>query len=89
MAITVNIHNSDIVDLFVSVNDLNLAGQPATLNNQRFNENQTFSILVQEDGSGTGNITWSVQRTDDPTTVATRTISVTNATTVDVTTQFG
>ena len=90
MTITVNAHNMDIVDLFVSVNDINLPGQPAILASQRFNVNQTFPIFAQENGTGAGNITWSVQRADDPTApVATRTISVTNGTTVEVTRNFG
>ena len=67
MAIPVILHNDAICDLFVSVTDLNVAGSPQTVTNLRVNEGQEFPMAVQEDGDGHGNITWSAQRTDDPT----------------------
>ena len=36
-------------DLFVSVNDLNLAAGPMILVNQRINIDQAFSLNVQDD----------------------------------------
>jgi hypothetical protein len=89
LAIFVTIHNSDIRDLFVTVLDLNLPGTPAVLQNQRFNQDQSTQIPVQEDGSGNGNIQWTAQSVDDPSVTAQRTVAATNNTTVDVTTHFG
>lgn len=88
MAIVVNLHNSDLADLFVSVLDLNLMGTPEVFN-ARINEGLTFSLAVQEDGAGQGNIQWNAQRTDAPDQTAQRTVEVSNAATVDVTTHFG
>ena len=88
MAITLNLHNSDLADLFVSVIDLNLGGAPVTFN-QRMNEGVTVQIAVQEDGQGQGRIQWNAQRADDPETTAERTVDVGQNSTVDVTTHFG
>jgi hypothetical protein len=89
MSITITLHNSDVGDLFVSVADLNLAGGPLILTNQRINADQTFPINVQEDGNGSGNVTWSAQRADDASKTAQRTTQVSSGSTVDVTTFFG
>ena len=59
-----NIERTIPNDLFVTVNDLNQAGQPAILANQRINVDQTFPINVQEDGNGNGNILWAAQTAD-------------------------
>jgi hypothetical protein len=61
------LHNNERTipnDLFVTVNDLNQAGQPAILANQRINVDQTFPINVQEDGNGNGNILWAAETVD-------------------------
>ena len=89
MAIMISIHNSDLADLFVTVLDLNLSGTPIIVQNQPLNEDQTLQAAVQENGEGNGNIQWNVQRADDPSQTAQRTVEVTNADTVDVTTHFG
>ena len=88
MAITVMLHNADIRDLFVSVSDLNQSGSPTVLSNLRLNQGQTGSVGLLEDGDGNGNMTWIAQQASDASTTAQRTVSVTNASTVDVTTQF-
>lgn len=89
MTINITLDNADHGDLFVSVIDLNLAGTPTILNNQRINESESLALGVQEDGDGNGSITWSAQRTDDAARTARRTVSVSSGDTVDVTTQFG
>jgi len=86
MAIVVGLHNSDFGDLFVTVADMNLAGGPIVLQNQRINENDTFQIAVQEDGSGNGSIQWTAQRTDNPSQTAQNTVQVSSGLTIDVTT---
>ncbi|TIX97437.1 MAG: hypothetical protein E5V17_01460, partial [Mesorhizobium sp.] len=75
MAITLNLHNSDLADLFVSVIDLNLGGAQMTFS-QRMNEGVTMQIAVQEDGRGQGRIRWNAQRADDPEATAERTVDV-------------
>jgi hypothetical protein len=67
IVIGITLHNNERTnaqDLFVSVNDLNQAGQPVILANQRINVDQTFSIQVQEDGNGNGNVSWTAQSAD-------------------------
>jgi len=89
MSIAVVIKNTDVADLFVTVRDMNLFGTPAILEGRRINEGESVGILVQEDGSGSGSIQWDVQRTDDSSLTAQRTVEVTDGKTVDVTTHFG
>jgi hypothetical protein len=65
--IGITLHNNErnnAQDLFVSVSDLNQAGQPVILANRRINVDQTFPIQVQEDGNGNGNISWAAQTVD-------------------------
>ena len=87
--ISIILENSDQGDLFVSVTDLNVAGAPTILTNQRINEGESFPLSVQEDGNDNGSITWSARRCDDAIKTAQRTVSVSTGDTVDVTTQFG
>ena len=82
------LHNNERTvasDLFVNVQDLNLAGQPVVLANQRINVDQTFALSVQEDGNGNGSITWTAQSVDDASKSLNATVSVTDGQTVDVT----
>lgn len=89
MSIVVTVHNSDLADLFVTINDLNQDGSPAIVQNQRLNEDDIFQVAVQEGDDGTtGNIQWTVVRIDDQKTTATRTVEVSAADTIDVTTHF-
>ena len=79
MAIGIVMHNNErnnAQDLFVSVNDLNLANGPTILVNQRINVDQTFPLNVQDDQNGNGNIMWTAQTVDG---------SATNNATVSVT----
>jgi hypothetical protein len=89
MSIGILLHNNDggvPNDLFVTVNDLNAAGGPLLLLNQRINVNQVFPLnTVQEDGNGNGNIVWTVQSVDGSKSNQ-ATVSVTDGQTVDVTT---
>jgi hypothetical protein len=89
MAINIALNNTDMGDLFVSVLDLNIAGTPAVINNQRINEDQSLLVSVQEDGTGDGRIIWSAVRCDDATKTAQHSTSVSNDDNVDITTQFG
>jgi hypothetical protein len=82
------LHNNERTvasDLFVSVQDLNLAGQPVVLANQRINVDQTFALSVQEDGNGNGSITWAAQSVDDASKSLNATVSVTDGQQVEVT----
>jgi hypothetical protein len=87
MSIGIVLHNAERnnpKDLFVSVNDLNAAGGPLILTNQRINVDQTFSLPnVQEDGNGNGNIAWTAQTVDGAATKQ-ATVSVTDGQTVEV-----
>jgi hypothetical protein len=81
------LHNNERTvpnDLFVSVNDLNQAGGPAILVNQRINVDQTFALNVQDDQNGNGNITWTAAAVDGSKSLN-ATVSVTDGQTVDVT----
>jgi hypothetical protein len=90
MAIVVQLHNADLDDLFVSVRDLNLAGQPFIVDGLRLPEDQLFAITVQENASGSsGNILWRVARVSDPDRPAERSVEVEAATTVDLSANFG
>jgi hypothetical protein len=80
------LHNNErnnASDLFVSVNDLNQAGGPMILTNQRINVDQTFSLNVQDDQNGNGNITWTAATVDGSAT-NNATVTVTDGQTVDV-----
>jgi hypothetical protein len=85
MAVGIVLHNNERTlpnDLFVSVNDLNAAGGPIILVNQRINVDQTFALNVQEDGNG--NITWTAQCVDGSKT-NNATVAVSDGQTVEVT----
>jgi hypothetical protein len=87
MTIGIVLHNNESTlpnDLFVSVNDLNQAGGPAILVNQRINVDQTFALNVQDDQNGNGNITWTAAAVDGSKSLN-ATVSVTDGQTVDVT----
>jgi hypothetical protein len=84
--ITIGLNNSDLGDLFVSVVDLNQAGSPTVLQNQRINEGSNVQISVQEDGSGNGSIQWTAQRTDDESKTAQQTVQVSSGLQIDVST---
>ena len=86
MAIGIVLHNNErnnAQDLFVSVNDLNLANGPTILVNQRINVDQTFPLNVQDDQNGNGNIMWIAQ-TVDGSAANNATVSVTDGQTVEV-----
>jgi hypothetical protein len=86
MSIGIVLHNNERTnpnDLFVSVIDLNAAGGPLILTNQRINVDQTFPLNVQEDGNGNGNIAWTA-RTVDGSATNQATVSVTDGQTVEV-----
>lgn len=89
MSISISLHNTDVGDLYVTVQDLNRSGSPIIIDSQRINRDQRFSIDVQEDGSGSGNIVWSAQRTDDDSKTATHPATPRSFEIVDVTTYFG
>jgi hypothetical protein len=87
MTIGIVLHNNERTlpnDLFVSVQDLNLAGQPVVLTNQRINVDQTFALNVQDDQNGNGNITWVAQTVDGSKSLN-ATVSVTDGQQVEVT----
>ena len=86
MAIEIVLHineRNNAQDLFVSVNDLNLANGPTILVNQRVNVDQTFPLNVQDDQNGNGNIMWTAQTVDGSAT-NNATVSVTDGQTVEV-----
>jgi hypothetical protein len=87
--ITINLENDDQNDLFVSVKDLNQAGSPVVLNQARINQGEALAVEIQEDGHGSGKVTWAAQRVDDATQAAQRTVTVDSGDTVEVTTFFG
>lgn len=60
-----DLENTDIGDLYVSVWDRNLAGEPKILDAQRLNQNGRTSISVEIDGDDFYSIRWYAERTDD------------------------
>lgn len=90
MTINAVLQNTDFGDLFVSVQDLNAAGEPYVLENARLNKDAQQTIQVQEDGDGLYNIKWTAVRVSDNSKTATRTVSgkQRDPLTQDVTTQF-
>jgi hypothetical protein len=85
----VQLHNADIDDLFVTVEDLNTQNHN-TVFNDRLNKGDTKDIDIQEDGNGRGSVTWNATRVDDPQKTASRTESdLDNLASVDITTTFG
>jgi len=87
--ITISLENVDQGDLFVSVTDLNQARSPVIVDKQRVNAGDSLLVDVQEDGQGSGKITWTAQRTDHPAKTAQRTVTVGAGEPVEVTTFFG
>ena len=87
----INLFNSDIRDLFATVWDLNSSPSepPPSISNQRMNQGALFSLMVQEDSRGRGNIRWFVQDTNDSSRTAERTVEVASNDQVDLTTHFG
>ena len=83
--------NTDMGDLFVTVLDLNLApGAKPVLDNQRVNERDSVFVDVQLDGRSKFDIRWTAVRADDPGKTATREISGDdNPAPIGVTTFFG
>ena len=85
----VQLHNADIGDLFVTVQDLNTQNQD-TVFNSRLNKNDVKDIDIQEDGNGKGSVQWNATRADDPQKTANRTeYDLDNLASVDITTSFG
>jgi hypothetical protein len=81
------LHNNERTlpnDLYVSVADLNQAGGPLILTNQRINVDQTFALSVQEDQNGAGSITWTATATGDASKTNQATVSVNDGDTVEV-----
>jgi len=66
MGAQIELKNDDTGDLFVTVNDLNLAGEPEIVKEKRINsENQDpVFIPVQLDGDNTYSIRWRARRVD-------------------------
>ena len=87
--ITSTLENQDQGDLFVTVKDLNQAGEPEILNNQRINQGESRLLDIQEDGRGTGRIRWLAQRTDRPQKTAQHVATPETGDTVEMTTFFG
>jgi hypothetical protein len=69
--VPITVHNDDPNDLYVSIRDLNRAGSPVVLDNERFNKDESRGISIQEDGTGKGSISWEATRTDDATVTKT------------------
>jgi hypothetical protein len=87
--ITVTLENQDQGDLFVSITDLNQAGEPEILKRQRINRGESCLLDIQEDGTGTGRIRWLAQRTDHPQKTAKHVATPGGGDTVEITTFFG
>ena len=60
----VQLHNADIGDLYVTVQDLNTQNQN-TVFSDRLNIDESKDIDVREDGDGKGAVKWNASRTDD------------------------
>lgn len=88
MAMAIELENTDIGDLFVSVWDINLAGAPKIVNAQRINEGQKFSIRAETDGDGYYNIRWYAERTINPEKSKQEDVRRDDPSTVDVSTYF-
>lgn len=87
--ITVTLENQDQGDLFVTITDLNQAGDPEILKRQRINQGESRLLDIQEDGNGRGRIKWLAQRTDHPQKTAQHVATPETGDTVGLTTFFG
>ena len=87
--ITVTLENQDQGDLFVSITDLNQAGEPEILKKQRINRGESRLLDIQEDGKGSGKIRWLAQRTDHPQKTAQHVATPETGDTVEITSFFG
>lgn len=83
---TIDLENTDIGDLFVSVWDLNMAGKPNILNKERINKDDKFPIDVEVDGSQYYSIRWYAVSPDDPTKNKTENVRDNTRDTVDIST---
>jgi hypothetical protein len=83
--IQINVNNTDLADIFVSMTDNNTQPPRIVLTNRRLNRDSApISVQVQEDGSGNGNVAWIAIRCDDPNRNKAGQTSPTNLETVDV-----
>ncbi len=90
--IMINVHNSDIRDLFLSILDFNASPEPEpppTVSGLRVNQGALVQVAIQENSRGDGSIRWVVQSADDATLTATRDVTPSSNSQIDVTTQFG
>lgn len=69
--INVTVENNDVRDLFVTVVDLNQAGNQFILSGARLNRGQSTVIAIQDDGDGLGHVSWQVNIAAEPATMRT------------------
>lgn len=84
----IDLENTDIGDLFVSVWDRNQAGAPKILNAQRINRDERFPITVEVDGENYYSLRWYAERTDDSTKRQQKEVREDSADSVEVSTFF-
>jgi len=90
--IFINVRNSDIRDLFLTIWDFNASSSPEpppSVSGLRMNQGALVQVGVQEDSRGDGSIRWFVQAAEDPDRTATRDVAPSSNAQIDVTTQFG
>ena len=83
--IQVNVNNNDTADIFVSMVDNNTQPPAQVMNSQRLNaQSAAVQVSLQEDGNGSGNVTWTAVRCADSTISKQETDTPANLDTVQV-----
>jgi hypothetical protein len=83
--IQINVVRSGLSDFFLTLTDNNTAPPNTLLNSLRVNEGaQQFSLVIQEDGSGKGNIAWTAVSASDPSVSNSGTATPSNNDTIEV-----
>lgn len=84
----IDLENTDIGDLYVSVWDRNQAGEPKILDAQRLNKGDRTPVNVEIDGDNYYSIRWYAERTDDSGKNKKEDVRDDSSGTVEVTTYF-
>lgn len=64
---TVYVRNADTEDLFVTIKDLNAAGNPVVWDQKRLNEDRSEPLTCEIDGNFEAHLEWTAVSTSDGT----------------------
>ncbi len=85
--IQINVVNTEIADIFLTMTDNNTAPPNTLVNSLRVNEGAPqFTVLLQEDGSGKGNVGWTAVLASDSSVSNSANATPSNNDTIEVST---